>query len=630
MQATVLKRFFVAAFTLFILVAPRTSAALDLIVEHSPTDPSHFSDIQAALDYASAQLAGQPASNTAFRIVVKADPNPYYGAFAPISNVPIIGSETARTYLDQFGPGPLISINNATNITIKNFTISSKGIGVAVTNSTSVTIANNVFRTGSAGTALQLQGSPSTAIVNNTFYQNATAISTNVDCLISNNIFADNGTAIATSTNLSRLTYNTYHNNGSNGAITLDANSLPNSSVTNPGPLFVDPDNNDFHLQSGSPCHINGGGNAGNPAYPNADNPLFFDMGAYGGPDSDTVPFIILGLTASSGTGANSIDLNWNLNMGYQVNGYHVYYGTTAGERNGTGATEGESPVTVPQGMNRVTLSNLPLTPPPMPVAVTGVTLSPADRALFVSWNPSANATGYKIYYSTTSFTAASLPPPFQQFDGASTSAVYLTGLTNGVAYYVAVAAIAQSSYFLTVTAFNSSGGTPGVSSESSFATEAVQHLGPSRESTISAVVSATPALQPISVGGLGDLEGIPGGGMGSCFIATAAFGYYSAPQVQLLRDFRDRFLLTNAPGRAFVAWYYRYGPYGAAFITAHPWCKPLVRLLLMPLVGGAMFLLHTSAATKCGVMGGILLLAWSIVRRKKRKAGTVGCQGNI
>jgi hypothetical protein len=98
----------------------------------------------------------------------------------------------------------------------------------------------------------------------------------------------------------------------------------------------------------------------------------------------------------------------------------------------------------------------------------------------------------------------------------------------------------------------------------------------------------------PATTGGGGGAAG------GSCFIATAAYGSYLHPQVQILRDFRDTWLLTNAPGRAFVALYYRLSPPVADVIAQHAVLRLLVRLLLTPIV---LAVAHPAAA-------GALLLA--------------------
>ena len=71
----------------------------------------------------------------------------------------------------------------------------------------------------------------------------------------------------------------------------------------------------------------------------------------------------------------------------------------------------------------------------------------------------------------------------------------------------------------------------------------------------------------------------------GFCFVATAAFGDYDHPQVRLLREFRDRVLLTSAFGRGFTRTYYRYSPPLAAWIERTDGRRFVARGLLWPLV---------------------------------------------
>lgn len=71
----------------------------------------------------------------------------------------------------------------------------------------------------------------------------------------------------------------------------------------------------------------------------------------------------------------------------------------------------------------------------------------------------------------------------------------------------------------------------------------------------------------------------------GFCFIATAAYGSYESPFVQVLRDFRDQRLLTNAPGRAFVAWYYAHSPSAASYIAEHGTARFATQQVLQPVI---------------------------------------------
>jgi len=75
------------------------------------------------------------------------------------------------------------------------------------------------------------------------------------------------------------------------------------------------------------------------------------------------------------------------------------------------------------------------------------------------------------------------------------------------------------------------------------------------------------------------------GGGGGFCFIATATYGSYLDPHVVVLREFRDRYLLTNPVGTAFVDFYYTVSPPIADYIGQHEWAKIITRGILTPLV---------------------------------------------
>lgn len=101
--------------------------------------------------------------------------------------------------------------------------------------------------------------------------------------------------------------------------------------------------------------------------------------------------------------------------------------------------------------------------------------------------------------------------------------------------------------------------------------------------------------IEPSEVVGLLENKG--------CFISTAAFGSDMAPEVQMFREFRNDYLLTNVVGRLFVKTYYKLSPPAAHFIAGHDWLRSLTRFALYP------FLLYAYLTVNLGFLIGTLAM---------------------
>jgi len=108
------------------------------------------------------------------------------------------------------------------------------------------------------------------------------------------------------------------------------------------------------------------------------------------------------------------------------------------------------------------------------------------------------------------------------------------------------------------------------------------------------------------------------------CFIATATYGTPMAEEIQILRRFRDEYLLISPVGQALIDLYYRVSPPIAEFITEHPRLKPIVRAGLLPAVAMATVSVNTTVAEKIAIVGflalvSVALAVWSTRRRSRR-----------
>lgn len=92
------------------------------------------------------------------------------------------------------------------------------------------------------------------------------------------------------------------------------------------------------------------------------------------------------------------------------------------------------------------------------------------------------------------------------------------------------------------------------------------------------------------------------------CFISTAAFGSDMASEVQLLRNFRDQFLLNHRMGAEFTKLYYQYGSRAANYIAESESLKAAVRGALYPFIGFAWL------ALQYGIYPALFVLALGLI----------------
>jgi len=129
---------------------------------------------------------------------------------------------------------------------------------------------------------------------------------------------------------------------------------------------------------------------------------------------------------------------------------------------------------------------------------------------------------------------------------------------------------------------------------------------------TTTTVATTTTTVEPSGGGG---------GGGGGCFIATAAFGSPMEHHVQILKDFRDSYLLDYKLGQKFISLYYQASPSIAETISKSETLRILTRWFLIPIVGVAYLTINIGIMATLFIITFVILFLISFVGVLK-KAG--------
>ncbi|MDH5218866.1 MAG: right-handed parallel beta-helix repeat-containing protein [Gammaproteobacteria bacterium] len=592
------------------LFSPSLFAASDVIVY--PDDK--YASIQEAID----ALAEDENLNTVELLGGE------YVLTTPLlipTGVTLRGKDTEQTILTAsvaWEGQVLIVIAGASNVRIRNLKFENAELAIRFENGPSfdIVISNNVFVLGKENRAIEILDSSTTTIENNVFYNNEYAIVGNPlsgsdPYTIRQNIFLDNK-YLADFINTFTFLYNCYWPNY-DGLTEIDENSIQ----AEPQFARIDTETNeyDFHLKTNSPCRNVGDENS---TVKDALDNSRLDFGAYGGPGASVYPPpVSFDVSPGSTDDINySMSFSWKPLAGYEVDnaegGYKIYFGDASNSYDFTSGTqvspiENPSTTTGTDGKNLVSIEGFQTPAVDLSSPADGE-IKAYNQRLDLSWSAVDGATGYQLVYVGGNGDTDTL-------DVENVTSHTLSGLTNGVNYTVSIQPYAQPTLYFYIKAIE------GLSADKHESLwyqkyEKTVELGDKVLSNSSMTLSATPdEIRPYPV--------LPNEG---CFIATATYGSYDAKQVQIFRDFRDQFLLTNAVGAEFVKLYYQYGPAAASYLNEHPVLKPVMQALLYPYLllastfvdGGA--IAGSFYVLLCFVLAGLLVFVFALPLFRREK----------